>query len=40
MKKFSQYLKPEQKLTEEKPKTIIDQAWSNARKKVEEKCQK
>ena len=37
MKKFTQYLKPEQKPTKEQPKTIVDQAWSNARKKIEEK---
>ena len=36
MKKFTQYLKPEQKPTKEQPKTIVDQAWSNARKKIEE----
>ena len=36
MKKFTQYLKPEQKPTEEKPQTIIDKAWSNAKVKFEE----
>ena len=35
MKKFSQYLIPEKKSDDKKPKTIVDEAWSNAKQKFE-----